>query len=110
LRGSRVPSLPGHYPSSSLLRTHPSPSRLPPISRCLRLYGFLLRRFLDGTRRASPVARHVLVTVLSLIPRRSVSPPRSDCRDPYCLHPNDAGSASGSWVFEATLGSYVTAQ
>src|SRR5271157_1005204 len=32
----------------------------------------LLRRFLAGTRRASPVARHVLATVLSLPPRRSV--------------------------------------
>jgi hypothetical protein len=30
----------------------------------------LLRRFLAGTRRASPVARHVLATVLSLPPRR----------------------------------------
>jgi hypothetical protein len=30
----------------------------------------LLRRFRAGTRRASPVARHVLVTVLSLPPRR----------------------------------------
>src|ERR1700739_1914469 len=30
----------------------------------------LLRRFLAGTRRASPVARHVLVTVLSLPPRQ----------------------------------------
>ena len=31
----------------------------------------LLQEFLPGTRRASPVARHVLVTVLSLPPRRS---------------------------------------
>jgi hypothetical protein len=31
----------------------------------------LLRRFRAGTRRASPVARHVLATVLSLPPRRS---------------------------------------
>src|ERR1700676_4517217 len=30
----------------------------------------LLRRFLTGTRRASPVAWHVLVTVLSLPPRQ----------------------------------------
>ena len=30
---SRVPSLHGHYPASSLLRTHPSPSRLRLISR-----------------------------------------------------------------------------
>ena len=31
----------------------------------------LLQKFLPGTRRASPVARHALVTVLSLPPRRS---------------------------------------
>ena len=34
----------------------------------------LLRRFLDGTRRVSPVAQHVLVAVPSLPPRRSFSP------------------------------------
>jgi len=33
LRYSRVPSLPGHCPSSSLLRTHPPPSRRPSLSR-----------------------------------------------------------------------------
>lgn len=33
----------------------------------------LLRRFLTGTRRASPVAQYVLATVLSLPPRRSKS-------------------------------------
>src|SRR3954451_15587214 len=47
------------------LRTHPSPSRRSPISRCRRLYGSLLRRFRDGARRVSPVARHILVIVLS---------------------------------------------
>ena len=36
---SRAPSLHGHYPASSLLRTPPPPSRLPPTSRCRRLYG-----------------------------------------------------------------------
>src|SRR5437867_7421534 len=33
LRTSRVPSLHRHYPASSLLRTHPPPSRLRLISR-----------------------------------------------------------------------------
>ena len=37
----------------------------PPVMRST-----LLRRFLDGTRTASPVAWHVLVTVLSLPPRQ----------------------------------------
>src|SRR5262249_55814069 len=36
---SRAPSLHGSYPASSLLRTHPSPSRRRPISRWRRLYG-----------------------------------------------------------------------
>ena len=34
---SRVPSLHQRYPASSLLRTHPPPSRLRSISRCRRL-------------------------------------------------------------------------
>src|SRR5262245_12304188 len=37
----------------------------------------LLRRFRAGTRRASPVAQHVLVTVPSLPPRRGEQPYRS---------------------------------
>src|SRR5437879_11107446 len=41
LANSRVFSLHGHYSASSLLLTPPTPSRLPPLSRCLRLYGFL---------------------------------------------------------------------
>src|ERR1700730_4864158 len=56
LHYSRASSLHGHYPASPLLLTLPPPSRHPPTSRCRRLYGFLLRRFLHGTRRASPVA------------------------------------------------------
>src|SRR5436309_7688565 len=39
LQNSRVPSLHGHYPASSLLRTRPPPSRLRPTSRVRRLYG-----------------------------------------------------------------------
>src|SRR5437870_13333154 len=39
LPNSRVPSLHGHYPASSLLRTRPPPSRLRPTSRVRRLYG-----------------------------------------------------------------------
>ena len=56
----------------------------------------LLRRFLDGTRTASPVARHVLVTVLPLLPRQSDQPPQSDCDKPCCLRPDTEGSASRS--------------
>ena len=46
-----------------------SPSIDFPVEPVIR--STLLRRFRAGTRRASPVARHVLATVLSLPPRRS---------------------------------------
>jgi hypothetical protein len=48
LHNSRASSLHGHYPASPLLLAPPPPSRRSPISRCCRLYGFLLRRFLRG--------------------------------------------------------------
>jgi hypothetical protein len=69
---SRVPSLPGRYPGSSLIRTHPPPSHLSahfPLFTVIE--PTLLQGFLPGMSRASPVARHVLATVLSLPPRRS---------------------------------------
>jgi hypothetical protein len=60
LRSADVTPLPRYYrPSRIPLAVH----RLPGVA------GYtvsLLRRFLDGTRRVSPVARHDLVTVLSL--------------------------------------------
>jgi len=64
-----------------------------PVSPVIR--PTLLRRFLARTRRASPVAQHVLVIVLSLPPRRDKQPYRSvfDCS--RRLRPSDAGSALG---------------
>jgi hypothetical protein len=70
------------------------PLILPPTSRFNRLYGFPLRRFRDGMRRASPVARCILVIVLPLPPRQSVPPHRSVGDVPCCLRPNNGGSAS----------------
>jgi hypothetical protein len=61
-----------------------------------------LRRFRGGTRRASPVARRVLVTVLSLPPRRSDPPRQPACDGSYGLRPLRAGSASGLGAFGAT--------
>src|SRR5208283_1638871 len=92
----RVPWLHGYYSVSSLLRTQPPPSRLRPTSRCRRLYGLPCSDgFLARTRRVSPVAQHVLVTVLSLPPRRDNQPYRSvfDCS--RRLRPSVAGSALG---------------
>ncbi len=94
---SRVPSLHGRYPASPLLRTHPPPSRLRPISRWMPVIRpTLLHRFLSGTRTASPVAQRILVTVPPLPPRRSESTCRSGFVDSCCLRPNTESSASGN--------------
>jgi hypothetical protein len=68
IANSWVPLLPGRYPGSSLLRTHPPPSRLSahfPLFTVIE--PTLLQKFLPGTRRASPVARSVLATMLLLL-------------------------------------------
>jgi hypothetical protein len=102
---SRAPSLHGRYPASSLLRTRPPPSRLRSISRWMPVIRpTLLRRFLGGTRTASPVAQRILVTVLPLPPRRSESTHRSGFVDPCCLRLNRESSASGDHCVEATCG------
>ena len=105
-----------HSAGVTPLRRYYRPSRhplaFPPFSRCIRLYGFsLLRRFRGGARRASPVSRRILVIVLSLLPRRSGLPPRSDFDSPYCLRPIKESSASGVHVFGATYAfTFVTAR
>src|SRR5437667_303284 len=96
IANGRAPWLHGYYSASLLLRTQPPPSRLRPTSRFSPVIRpTLLRRFRVGTRRASPVARHVLVTVLSLPPRRGEHPYASvfgcSCR----LRPPVEGSALG---------------
>jgi hypothetical protein len=94
--GSRVPWLHGSYPASPLLRPPPPPSRLQPTSRRFPVIRpTLLRRFRDGTRRASPVASRVLVTVRSLPPRRSDGSSQPDFAPSCCLRPPVGGSASG---------------
>src|SRR3954469_7105890 len=71
----------------------------------------LLRRFLAGTRRASPVAQHVLVTVLSLPPRQGEQPRRSDFGCSCCLRPPVAGSALGDSHFRGhNAFTFVTAR
>ncbi len=93
---SRVPSLHESYLASSLLRTRPPPSRRQPISRGMPVIRpTLLHRFPDGTRTASPVSQHILVTVPPLPPRRSESTHQSGFVDSCCLRPNRASSSSG---------------
>src|SRR5689334_11724431 len=69
-----------------------------PVSPVIR--PTLLRRFRAGTRRASPVAQHVLVTVPSLPPRRGEQPYRSVFGCSCCLRPSEVGSALGATFFE----------
>ena len=62
----------------------------PPVMRST-----LLRRFLDGTRTASPVAWHVLVTVLSLPPRQRDVPHQIVWR--HILLPSSDTRKLGLW-------------
>src|SRR5271165_1307412 len=82
-----------------------SPSADFPVSPVIR--PTLFRRFLAGTRRASPAAQHVLVTVLSLSPRQGGQPYRSVFGWSCCLHPYAVGSALGDTCFEATIRSLL---
>src|SRR5262249_13777092 len=93
-------SLHGSYPTSSLLRTHPPPSRLRSTSRFGRLYDLPcsgdfapgrggLRQFLGMS--LSPCCR--------FHPAEMGVPRRSDFGIPCCLHPTVAGSALGSLHF-----------
>ena len=100
----------GPLPSTGVTRLHRyyQPLRHPlacqPISRGCRLYGLpLLRRFLNGARRASPVAWRVLVTVPSLPPRRSAVAPQPVCATPCCFRPRLEDSASGPSIFRGHL-------
>src|SRR6202008_3136531 len=80
-----------------------------PVSPVIR--PTLLRRFLAGTRRASPVAQHVLVTVLSLPPRRDEQSCRSAFGCSCCLRPCVGGSALGDTHFRGhNAFTFVTAR
>ena len=91
----------GVAPLPSLLQTPPSPSRLRPTSRGLRLYGLpCCRRFLGGTRRASPVARRVLChRAVTSSPRRSDGSSQPGYGPSCCLRLSVAGSTSGNLAF-----------
>ncbi len=79
-----------------------SPSIDFPVEPVIR--STLLRRFRAGTRRASPVARHVLATVLSLPPRRSEGAASVRFRLPHAAFALRLRTRpSGLRTFEATF-------
>src|SRR5207245_9838712 len=99
VQNSRVPSLHGHYPASSLLRTHPPPSRHRTISRDPRLYarpdsadfaagrgGFL--QLLDAPVSACCRSK----------PRRSAPARPPDRVGPWCRRGVIDPSGPGLWV------------
>src|SRR5207342_2866722 len=77
--------IPAHTDPSATL----SPSIDFPVEPVIR--STLLRRFLAGTRRASPVAWHVLATVLSLPPRRGKGAASVRFRHPMLPSPYGCG-------------------
>jgi hypothetical protein len=56
-----------------------------------------------GARRASPVTRYVLVTVLSLSPRRGGDAASVRFRHPILPSPYGSGLGPRIWPFEATF-------
>ncbi len=73
-----------------------------PVVPVIRLT--LLQTLLPGTRTASPVAWHVLVTVLSLPPRQRDMSHQLVCDISWCLLPTGEDSASGVIFVGATHG------
>src|SRR5664280_331436 len=82
-----------YKPQKRQVVSHPSATLSPsidfPVAPVIR--STLLRRFLAGTRRASPVAWHVLVTVLSLPPRRDQDAASVRFRHPMLPSPFSCG-------------------
>src|ERR1700741_3975244 len=93
---SRAPSLHGRYPASSLLRTHPSPSRLRSISRLSRLYDLPCSNdFSSGRGGLLQLLSMSLPPCCRFHPAEVSEPLRSDFGSPCCLRPPVVGSAFG---------------
>src|SRR5215467_7565434 len=108
LQSSRAPSLHGRYPTSSLLRTRPPPSRLRSTSRFSRLYDLPCSGdFSSGTRGLHLLLGVSLSPCCRFHPAEVEVPHRSDFGTSCCLHPTEAGSALGSSPFQATLRSLL---
>jgi len=104
----RASLLRGRYPTSSLIQTHPPPSRLRSTSQVSWLYD------LPSSADFSP-GRGGLLQLLGMSlspccrfhPAEVTMPHRSDFGIPCCLRPTEAGSALGSTLFEATTRSLL---
>ena len=97
---SRAPSLHGRYPASTLLRTHPSPSRLRSTSRLSRLYDRPCSGdFAPGRGGLLQLLGMSLPPCCRFHPAEVKEPHRSDFGSPCCLRPPVGGSAFGATHF-----------
>ena len=97
---SRAPSLRGHCSASSLLRTHPPPSRRRSISRLSRLYDLPCSSdFSPGRGGLLQLLGMSLSPCCRFHPAEIKMPHRSDFGTPCCLRPSFAGSAPGFICF-----------
>src|SRR5271167_1994068 len=109
---SRAPSLHGHYSASSLLQTHPPPSRLRSTSRLSRLYDLPCSGdFAPGRGGLLQLLGMSLPPCCRFHPAEVKEPLRSDFGSPCCLRPPVVGSAFGASFFEATFAfTFITAR
>src|SRR5437016_8717454 len=99
----RAPLLCGRYSASSLIRTHPPPSRRRSISRFSRLYDLPCSGdFAPGRGGLRQLLGMSLPPCCRFHPAEVRMPYRSDFGISCCLRPTEAGSAFGSTFFEAT--------
>src|SRR6202140_1498679 len=96
----RAPLLHGHYSASSLLRTHPPPSRLRSFSRLRRLYDLPCSGdFSPGRGGLLQLLGMSLSPCCRFPPAEIKMPHRSDFGTPCCLRPSFVGSAPGFICF-----------
>ena len=101
---SRAPLLRRHYSASSLIRTHPPPSRRRSISRLRRLYDLPCSGdFSPGRGGLLQLLGMSLSPCCRFHPAEVKVPRRSDFGTPCCLRPSVAGSALGSTHFRGHL-------
>ena len=104
ITNSRAPLLPRHYPGSSLLRTHPPPSRLQPISQCCWLLGLPFSSdFSLGRGGLLQLLSVSLSPCCRYHPAGVGQPSMPAFRCPCCLRPTVAGSAPGVSHFRGHL-------